>query len=171
MKHIGNLTITSANAGDYAGLTDVTGYLEIHAKSSLPVLATVGGYLTIRAKPSLPVLTTVGESLSIQAEVALPMLVTVGGYLTIHAEAALPMLVTVGGSLTIQAKSSLPVLTSAHGVPGNLIAISDYGLWAGSNGLYYAGCRKGFTREQALKHWDREDDRACLYTLAIGATS
>ena len=135
MKHIGNLTITSANAGDYAGLTEVTGYLSIQADASLPVLTTVGGYLYIQAEASFPVLTT------------------------------------VGGSLDIQARAALPALTTAHGVPGNLIAVSEYGLWAGSNGLYYAGCRKGFTREQALRHWDREDDRACLYTLAIGTTS
>ena len=153
MKHIGNLTITSANAGDYAGLTEVTGYLSIRADASLPVLTTVGGYLDIQSEASLPVLTTVG------------------GYLDIQAEAALPALTTVGDPLTIRAEASFPALTTAHGVPGNLIAVSDYGLWAGSNGLYYAGCRKGFTREQALRHWDREDDRACLYTLAIGATS
>ena len=153
MKHIGNLTITSANAGDYAGLTTVGGYLIIRADASLPALTSVGGPLDIYAKASLPVLTTVGGSLTISAEAALPVLTTVGDYLSIYARAA------------------LPVLTTAHGVPGNLIAVSEYGLWAGSNGLYYAGCQEGFTREQALRHWDREDDRACLYTLAIGATS
>ncbi len=36
------------------------------------------------------------------------------------------------------------------------------------DGFFYAGCRRRLTREEALKHWDREDDRACLFTLAIG---
>ena len=153
MKHIGNLIITTVNKAGYAELTEVTGYLSIQAEASLPVLTTVGDYLCIRAEASLPMLTTVGGSLGI------------------YAEASLPVLTTVGGSLYIQAEASFPVLTTVHSVPGNLIAVSEYGLWAGSNGLYYAGCREELTREQALRHWDREDDRACLYTLAIGVTS
>jgi len=32
---------------------------------------------------------------------------------------------------------------------------------------FYAGCQHRLTKKAALKHWDREDDRACLFTLAI----
>jgi hypothetical protein len=37
----------------------------------------------------------------------------------------------------------------------------------GDNGLYYAGCVKALTREQALKRWARSDDRAKLFTGVI----
>lgn len=32
---------------------------------------------------------------------------------------------------------------------------------------FSAGCRENLTREQALKHWDRSDARAKLFTAAI----
>ena len=85
----------------------------------------------------------------------------------IDADTSLPVLTTVGGHLIIDADTSLPVLRSAHGVPGHLLAVSEYGLWAGDDGLYYAGCRRALTREQALAHWARDVDRAMLFTLAI----
>lgn len=48
------------------------------------------------------------------------------------------------------------------------LATSDgYTLKASAGGTYYAGCRGPFTSKQALAHWDREDDRACLFTFAI----
>ena len=54
------------------------------------------------------------------------------------------------------------------GQPGQMIAFEGkYLLWRSDAGLYYAGCRIALTREQALKHWDRTDDRAMLFTLAI----
>ena len=33
--------------------------------------------------------------------------------------------------------------------------------------LFVAGCRGPFTKEQALKHWERRDPRAILFTKAI----
>ena len=44
----------------------------------------------------------------------------------------------------------------------------NYELRVSPDGYYYAGCRIALTAEEALKHWDRDDDRACLFTLAIG---
>ena len=37
------------------------------------------------------------------------------------------------------------------------------------NGRYFAGCQVNLTKKQALAHWDRDDDRALLFTLAIHA--
>lgn len=34
-------------------------------------------------------------------------------------------------------------------------------------GLFQAGCSSWLAREAALNRWNREDDRACLFTLAI----
>ena len=54
------------------------------------------------------------------------------------------------------------------GQPGQMIAFEGkYLLWRSDAGLYYAGCRIALTREQALKHWDRQDDRAVIFTKAI----
>jgi uncharacterized membrane protein len=169
MKHIGNLTITSENCKRFANLTEVTGYLYINAEASLPVLTSVGGYLRIDAEASLPVLTSVGGDLYINAEASLPVLTSVGGALYIDAEASLPVLTSVGGYLYIDAEASLPVLTSAHGVRGALLAVSKYGLWRSDEGLYYAGCRVNLTKDKALAHWGRGDDRALLFASAINS--
>jgi hypothetical protein len=48
-----------------------------------------------------------------------------------------------------------------------LVEINNYTLRTQS-GKYWAGCRRFDNAEQALKHWDRDDDRACLFTIAIG---
>ena len=57
------------------------------------------------------------------------------------------------------------------GQPGQMIAFEgNYLLWRSDAGLYYAGCRIALTREQALKHWDRTDDRAMLFTKSIKET-
>jgi YD repeat-containing protein len=48
-----------------------------------------------------------------------------------------------------------------------LVEINNYTLRT-KNGKYWAGCREFDNAEQALKHWDRDDDRACLFTVAIG---
>ena len=45
---------------------------------------------------------------------------------------------------------------------------TSYSLFARVDGSFSAGCRKNLTREQALRHWARDDDRAMLFTLAIG---
>jgi hypothetical protein len=92
-------------------------------------------------------------------------LTSVGGDLSIRAEASLPVLTSVSGYLRIDAEASLPVLTHAHGVKGQLVCASTYGLWLSEDGLYYAGCRSKLTKTQALAHWgQREDTRAILFT-------
>ena len=50
----------------------------------------------------------------------------------------------------------------------SLVESDGHMLLMSPDGEYYAGCRGPLLREQALQHWDREDDRACLFTLAIG---
>ena len=76
-------------------------------------------------------------------------------------------LVEVTGYLEINADAQLPKLTKAHGKFGKLICVSEYGLWASEDGKFYAGCRTDFTKEKALEHWDREDERARKFTAAI----
>ena len=44
---------------------------------------------------------------------------------------------------------------------GNYVLLHD-----AENGLFKAGCRL-FTRAEALKHWDRNDERAKIFTKAI----
>ena len=61
------------------------------------------------------------------------------------------------GALTFQKDEFLSLVES----DGHMLLMSP-------DGEYYAGCRGPLLREQALQHWDREDDRACLFTLAIG---
>jgi hypothetical protein len=185
MKHEGNLQIlTVGDALKYRDVTDVDGDLNINADAArvlttvggdlhinvdadLPSLTNVGGYLNIYADADLPVLTTVGGDLRIYADTDLPVLTTVGGHLNINAYADLPVLTTVGGDLRIYADTPLPALTTAHGVKGRLLCASTYGLWLGDNGLLYAGCHEGLTIDEALKHWDRTDERAVMFTAAI----
>jgi hypothetical protein len=171
MHHDGDLTITEDNAHLYTDLTSVVGCLYIHALTTLPVLTSVGGSLVIRAAATLPALTSVGGRLSICALATLPMLTSVGGSLVIRASITItitmPMLTSVGGRLSISASTTLPALTTAHGVTGRLLCISAWGLWLSDDGLYYAGCRGPLTREAALAHWDRPDERAVMFTAAI----
>jgi hypothetical protein len=50
VKHAGDLTITAANAAQFAGLEEVTGGLDISAENAqLPALTSVGGGLDISA--------------------------------------------------------------------------------------------------------------------------
>ena len=55
-----------------------------------------------------------------------------------------------------------------EGFSGTRIADDgDYVLLHDANrDLFKAGCRR-FTRAEALKHWDRDDKRAILFTRAI----
>lgn len=48
---------------------------------------------------------------------------------------------------------------------------TGWDLWYFASGTYSAGCRGPWSAAQALNHWnrdDRQDDRAILFTLAIG---
>ena len=97
---------------------------------------------------------------------------TVGGWLDLRGcdlkGVTLPA--TVGGSIYLSGCDlkgvTLPKVI--FGQPGQMIAFEgNYLLWRSDAGLYYAGCRSELTREQALKHWDRQDDRAVIFTKAI----
>ena len=59
-----------------------------------------------------------------------------------------------------------------QGFNGIRIADDDnYVLFYDNTGdTFLAGCSGILTRAQAIKRWDRDDDRALLYTLAIGIT-
>ena len=53
------------------------------------------------------------------------------------------------------------------------VRIADDGVFAllhdAEKGLFGAGCRGPLTRAEALKHWDRNDERAKIFTKAITA--
>ena len=121
--------------------------------------------------------TTVGGWLDLRGcdlkGVTLPA--TVGGWLDLRGcdlkGVTLPA--TVGGSIYLSGCDlkgvTLPKVI--FGQPGQMIALDgEYLLWRSDAGLYYAGCRRELTREQALKHWDRTDDRAMLFTKSIKET-
>ena len=115
-------------------------------------------------------LTTVGGSLYIRADASLPVLTTVGGYLYISADASLPVLTTVGDYLDISAddaKFDAPQLAELHGNKGELLAVSQYCLWRSHDGYYFAGCRGPLSLAQAAEHWNRSDERAMVFSLAI----
>jgi hypothetical protein len=42
-----------------------------------------------------------------------------------------------------------------------------YALIQTDTDLFSAGCQRNLTREEALKHWNRTDERAKLFTAAI----
>ena len=97
---------------------------------------------------------------------------TVGGWLYLSGcdltGVTLPS--TVGGSLDLRGcdLTGVTLPKVIFGQPGQMIAFEGkYLLWRSDAGLYYAGCRIALTREQALKHWDRQDDRAVIFTKAI----
>jgi hypothetical protein len=170
MKHQGSLIIqTNGSDLKYRDVTDVDGFMYINANVELPALKSVSRWMDIRGDSDLRTLTTVGGHLNINADADLRALKNVGGDLHIyeHADADLPALTTVEGRLYLLGHYNMPELTTAHGVKGRLLCASTYGLWLGDNGLIYAGCREGLTIGAALKHWDRPDERAVMFTAAI----
>ena len=112
--------------------------------------------------------TSVGGYLSVKADAQLPALTSVGGDLSVKADARLPALTSVGGSLYVMADAQLraPMLRF-YGERYLEIARSGYVLFAGDRGNYRAGCRGPFTRDEALAHWSRSDERAKVFTAAI----
>jgi hypothetical protein len=141
----GNLIIDQYNAGDYAELESVSGDLCVYSSCTLPALITVDR-LEVRASCTLPALTKVG-------------------WLVVYADCTLPALAKVVGWLYVHAACTLSAPMFGH----QLAHDGEYALWRESNGLYRAGCRRGLTAEQALRHWAREDKRAKLFTAAIKA--
>ena len=167
MRHItGNLVITKENAKNYEDVVSVGGYLNVLSGFNAPLLNSVSGYLDVSADFTAPLLTSVG-GIDVRADLNAPMLTSVGGYLDVRADFNAPMLTSVGGHLIVFTDLNAPLLKIAHGVPATLLAKSNYCLFIGSDGYFYAGCRK-FTLEEALDHWgDRSDDRAIMFTKAI----
>ena len=138
----------------------------------LPAGCTIGGdaYLRGYAHP-LPAGCTIGGNAYL-ADYAhpLPAGCTIGGnaYLRGYAH-PLPAGCTIGGSADLRGYAHpLPDDLKMFGVHGAVIGNDgEYVLWAGTDGLFYAGCRRRFTREKALHHWHRRDERALLFTAAI----
>jgi hypothetical protein len=179
MKHEGNLRINNKHdAGKYSGVTEVTGDLYVRADFSAPLLASVGGYLSVRAEFSAPLLASVGGDLYVRAEFSAPLLASVGGFLHVSAEFSAPLLASVGGFLYVYADFSAPMLASvgsylyvrtdfsapmlasAYGAKGKLLSVNKYGLWKSDEGLFYAGCKRGFTKDEAIelsKTWEEQE--------------
>ena len=108
------------------------------------------------------VLAQVTGELSVRAEGAqFPALVETGE-LYVEAEGAqFPALVKTGALYVRAEGAQFPKL-------GRVIAMSTWGLVLLNNGMFCAGCRGPWTREQALAHWGkRTDKRAKLFTAAI----
>lgn len=76
----------------------------------------------------------------------------------------------VTGSLYIRAdnaKFDAPQLAVLHGNKGELLAVSQYGLWRSHDGYYFAGCRGPLSLSKATEHWNRSDERGMVFSLAI----
>ena len=145
MKHLGNLTITAANAAQYAALTSVTGGLSVQAEgASFPALTKTGGLDVGAEGASFPALTSVTGWLDVGAEGAsFPALTSVTGWLDVWAEGA-----------------SFPLI-------GEVIAFSTWGLVWWRDGKVSAGCHGQMSVKQALAHWNRHDARARIYSAAL----
>ena len=162
MKHTGNLTITDQNLETCLVLAQVTGALYVEAEGAqFPALVKTG-WLSVEAKGAqFPALVKAG-ALYVWAEGAqFPALVETGELYVLAKGAQFPKLVKAG-ALYVQAKGAqFPAL-------GRVIAMSTWGLVLLNNGMFCAGCRDPWTREQALAHWGkRTDERAKLFTAAI----
>lgn len=176
--HNGDLIITSGNVELCGTLTQVTGSLHVFDPATFPMLKKVDGALFVFDKAAFPALSTVGCALDVQDDATFPLLThvngsvnvlvdatfsdltTVGGWLEVNATATFPSLKTVGGALYVRADAIFPLLDA------RMLANDDnFQLWV-VDGEYRAGCRR-FTREQALKHWDKPTARANLFTAAI----
>jgi hypothetical protein len=156
--HRGDLFITTDTT--LPDLTTVQGDLYVYKGATLTAnaLTTVRGNLWVGGGATLIIntLTAVGRS----------VIVRDGATLTADA------LTVVGGSLYVREGATLTAnaLTTAYGVPGRELTrcpVDGYVLWLGDNSLYYAGCVKALTREQALDHWSTDTARAKLFTAAI----
>jgi hypothetical protein len=148
------------------------------ATLTVPQLVSVGGSLEVNQDGILvaPMLTSVGDNLYVHKRATLDAvhLTSVSGDLVAHKGATLttPRLILVNGYLYVYEGVTLDAvhLTFAYGQPGREIArcpVDGYVLWLTRNGLYYAGCRRGLTRDAALAHWSGDTERAKLFTAAI----
>ena len=77
---------------------------------------------------------------------------------------------TVSGSLYLSGCDlkgvTLPIII--EGKPSKMIAFDgEYALFLYDDETYSAGCQKSLSKEKALKHWNRADNRAVMFTEAI----
>ena len=182
MKHTGNLTITDQNLKTCLVLAQVTGALYVRAEGAqFPALVKTCALYVLAKGAQFPELVKTG-TLDVWAEGAqFPKLAEVTGALDVWAKGAqFPKLVKTG-ALDVQAEGAqfpklaevtgaLDVLAEGAQFPklGRVIAMSTWGLVLLNNGMFCAGCRDPWTREQALEHWgQRTDERAKLFTAAI----
>jgi YD repeat-containing protein len=76
-----------------------------------------------------------------------------------------------GYSYTYNKAGNILSSSATDGTGYDVIAFNNaYDLCRNLDGTYTAGCRKNLTLAQALAHWGapRTDDRALLFTLALG---
>jgi hypothetical protein len=79
----------------------------------------------------------------------------------------------IGGVLTYRnglIRGGIVMPAAMHGARGQAVAQCDgYILWRDRRDCYWAGCRGPFTAKQALRHWNRRDERARVFSAAIHA--
>lgn len=73
----------------------------------------------------------------------------------------------VGWDCTRDEHGNVLSIRRTDGTGYDVIARSEYDLMRHTDGKYEAGCRGPFPAAEALAHWDREDERACIFTIAI----
>jgi hypothetical protein len=176
MIHKGGLAVSVDAA--LSDLTSVSGRLSVRSGATLtaPQLTSISGdlYMAEGATLTAPQLTSISGDLYVHdgATLTAPQLTSVS-YLEVYDGATLtaPQLTSVDYMDVYDgAKLTTPLLTSVYGQRGREIARcpdEGYVLWLTSNGLYYAGCRRGLTRDEALAHWSDDNPRARLFTAAI----
>ena len=157
MIHSGNLIITADNCSDFKNIAEITGYLEIKrgVTFNAPALTSVGGYVSVSGKFDAPALTSVGGDVSVyvSGKFDAPALTSVGGDVSVY----------------VSGKFDAPALTSVYGVPGKLLAVKGYWLWKSNEGKYYAGCKRGFYKDQCIRLSKSYEDQetAQLFINAI----
>ena len=94
---------------------------------------------------------------------------------TVHAESGSTVRAESGSTVRAWSGSTVRALlgSTVHAKSGSTvhaaIILADDGQYKlfKAGDLYFAGCASFLTLEQALKRWDRDDDRALLFTFAI----
>ena len=171
MIHSGNLIITADNCSDFKNIAEITGYLEIKRGVTFdaPALTSVGGDVYVYGKFDAPALNSVGGYVSVYGKFDAPALTSVGGDVYVYGKFDAPALTSVGGYVSVSGKFDAPALTSVYGVPGKLLAVKDYWLWKSNEGKYYAGCKRGFSKDQCISLAQSYEDQetAQLFINAI----
>jgi hypothetical protein len=143
-----------------------------------PCLTNVGEHVTVHVGATLIAdhLTTLGWNVLVceNATVVAPSLTYIHNHLEIYDGATVtsPELMTIGGGVTVAKGATLtaPYLFHAYGRQGREIARcprDGYVLWLSDSGFYSAGSILHMTRDEALKLWGGDTERAKLFTAAI----